>query len=92
MKKGVIISLVVSILSFFIGVFLIIYSLELILKPMSIQDFNASVTASINYSSVSVYPLMPLILIILGCTIFISAILFLILSIKFFNADKNRLK
>ncbi|MBK5201345.1 MAG: hypothetical protein JJE21_07405 [Spirochaetaceae bacterium] len=91
MKKGAIISLVFAILSFLIGLIIIVYSLGLILTPMSIQDFNAGVTASITYSSLSVHSLMPLMMIILGCTLFVSAILFFIVSINLFILAKKKL-
>jgi hypothetical protein len=92
MKKGAFISLIFAFASFFAGIIIILHSLSLVTTPMSIQDYNASISASITYSSLQVDSLMPLMLIVLGCTLFLAALILLILSIYLFLSQKSILK
>jgi Ca2+/H+ antiporter len=92
MKKGSIVSLVFSCIFFVIGLAFIIASFRQALTPVNIQHFAEGFTMrlSINNLSLAISSLS-LMFLVLGCSLFISAILLLILFSYLHVSSKDEL-
>lgn len=81
MKKFSMISLFLAILNFIIGLIILVSQFRFVFRTTSIRVFSSGLVSTIKGPSLSIPTLMPIVLIIIGSTLIISALLFLIISI-----------